>query len=857
MTAARHRQPFFWTSCHTDYIASSYRNPMRPDWLDALAQDVRYAARGLRAKPGFTAAVVITLALGIGANAAIFSIVDRLLFRPPPMLAHPELTHRIYLASTNRGKENFRQSIQYATYVDLTSWTHSFAHTAEFTLNKPAVGTGDEAREMNVGVVSASFFAFFDAPPALGRYFTAAEDMPPNGTPVTVLGYGMWQTKYGGSKDVLGTKLQIGPTLYTIIGVSPRGFVGLWPATPPVAYIPITVSAGASGVRLGKENWWQSYHWSFAQMIAQRKPNVSIEAANADLSNAARRSYEAQLVGSPRMPPIALSKPRGVVGSILAERGPRATDLGKVATLISGMALIVLLIACANVANLLLARALRRRREIAVRLALGVSRRRLLSQLLTESILLAIIAGIAGLVVAQWGGSLLRSLFLPDGAQTTVLGDTRTLVMAGVAVIAAGLLTGIAPAWQAGRVDLTNDLKSGAREGTYHRSRTRVALLIMQGALSVVLLVGAGLFVRSLHNVKGVRLGYDVDPVLLVDLNMRGVKLDSSRAIALRQQLVTAAQNLPGVEHAALHVTVPFWSQWNMRLVVAGIDSVERLGQFYLNAVSPDYFATLGTRVVRGRGIDMSDIDKAPHVMVVSDAMARILWPNKDAIGQCVRISADTMPCTYVVGIAENIKNSSLGGDDAGYFYYLPSAQFNPQQTGLVVRMRSEAALHADEVRRQLQRLMPNPSYITVTPFSEVIGGEMRSWKLGATMFVVFGLLALTLAAVGLYSVIAYNVVQRTHEMGVRLALGAQLRDVVRLVVGQGVRHGIAGIVIGAAIALASARWIKPLLFEVSPRDPIVYAIVTSVLLAVAIAASLVPARRAARVDPNVALRSE
>jgi len=243
--------------------------------------------------------------------------------------------------------------------------------------------------------------------------------------------------------------------------------------------------------------------------------------------------------------------------------------------------------------------------------------------------------------------------------------------------------------------------------------------------------------------------------------------------------------------------------------------------------------------------------------MVVSEAMARTLWPNKDAIGQCVKIRADTMPCTYIVGIAENIKNNSLGGDDTGYFYYLPSAQFNPQQGGLFVRMRGDAARHADEVRRQLQRLMPNPAYVTVTPFSDVIGGEMRSWKLGATMFVVFGLLALTLAAVGLYSVVAYSVVQRTHEMGVRIALGAQLGDVVRLVVGQGVRHGVAGIVIGCLIAIGAARWVKPLLFDESPRDPAIYAMVAVMLFGVAVVASLIPARRAARVDPNVALRSE
>ena len=824
--------------------------------LDAITQDVRYAARGLRAKPGFTVAVVVTLALGIGANAAIFSIVDRLLFRPPPMLAHPDLTHRVYLNSMFRGKENRRSYVQYARYVDFTNWTSSFAHIAQIRSSKLAVGTGDEAREMNVSITSASFFPFFDAPPVLGRYFSAAEDAPPNGTAVAVLGYGFWQTRYGGRTDVLGQKLQIGPLLYTIIGVAPRGFVGLWPSQPPVAFIPITAFAGSSGVRLGKEDWWKTYHWTFSETIAQRKPGVSLATANADLSNAYRRSYDAEVAGSPRQTPTALAKPHASVESILSERGPNKTTLAKVATLITGMALIVLLIACANVANLLLARALRRRREIAVRLALGVGRARLLSQLMTESVLLAVMGGIAGVVVGQLGGGLLRTLFLPEGAETSVIGDTRTLMIAGLGVLIAGILTGLAPALQAGRVELTNDLKSGAREGTYHRSGLRVGLLVLQGSLSVVLLVGAGLFVRSLRNVKSVRLGYDVDPVLIVNLNMRGVKLDSAREVALRQQLLETAQSIPGVEHAALNVTIPFWSTWSMDLRVAGIDSVGKLGEFDLNAVSPDYFATLGTRITRGRGIQSGDVANAPGAMVVSDAMARVLWPGKDAIGQCIRINADTVPCTYVVGIAENIKSGTLS-DEPSYFYYLSAAQFNPNRTGLFVRTHGDAARQADAIRRQLQRLMPSPAYITVTPFTEVIGQQTRSWKLGATMFVVFGVLALTLAAVGLYSVIAYNVVQRTHEMGVRIALGAQLKDVVKIVVGQGLRHGVAGILIGGIIAVGAARWVKPLLFEESPRDPLVYGIVTLVLLAVAITASWIPARRAARVDPNVALRSE
>jgi len=330
--------------------------------------------------------------------------------------------------------------------------------------------------------------------------------------------------------------------------------------------------------------------------------------------------------------------------------------------------------------------------------------------------------------------------------------------------------------------------------------------------------------------------------------------LDSAQTVELRQRLLQTAKTVPGVENASLEAAIPFWSQWSQRLFVEGIDTVR--GQFNLNPVSPSYFATMGTRLVRGRGFTDQDTPNAPRAAVISENMGKTLWPGRDPIGQCMRIGADTTPCTYVVGVAENIKDQSLAAD-SGYYYYLPAAQFNPTTGGLMVRTRGDAKRYIEPLRRRLQREMPGASYITLTPFSEVLGSQTRSWQLGATMFAAFGALALVLAAIGLYSVIAYNVAQRTHELGVRVALGAQARDVVRLVVVDGLRLAVAGVAIGAAIAFFASKWVKPLLFNVSPKDPAVFVLVALTLIGVAVVASWVPARRASRVDPNVALRSD
>jgi len=370
------------------------------------------------------------------------------------------------------------------------------------------------------------------------------------------------------------------------------------------------------------------------------------------------------------------------------------------------------------------------------------------------------------------------------------------------------------------------------------------------------LLVGAGLFVRSLGHIRHLPLGFDPDSVSVVNLQMRGVKLDSAGSVALRTRMLTEARSIPGVTHVSRQVTMPFWSSWNQQIHVAGIDSTERLGQFYLNAVTPDYFATMGTRLLRGRGMTEADVAGAPRAMVVSQAMAHVLWPDHEALGQCVRIGDDTVPCTTVVGVAENVKSQDLD-EDPGFFYYLSASQFNPDQGGLFVRTAMPGEAARDMIRRRLQDVMPGPSYITVTPLSEVFGNETRSWRLGATMFTVFGLLALALAAIGLYSVVAYNVAQRTHEMGVRVALGAEVRDLVRLVLREGLLLASVGVVLGGVVAVLAAPSLKSLLFQEQPRDPVVLIGVGVTLLAVATLASLVPARRASRVDPMQALRSE
>jgi predicted permease len=837
-------------------IKDDTRDVSGVSWLETLLQDLRYAMRGLRARPLFTTAVVLTLGLGIGANVAMFGIVDRLLLRTPPYLRDASRVHRLYLTSVTDGRDNTAATTEYTRYLDFSRLTKTLEATAAFTQRDFAIGVGEEAREMPVGIVSASFWSFFDAPPALGRYFTTREDSVPTGTPVVVLSYALWQTRYGGKPDVLGQSLQVGPVPCTIVGVAPPGFVGIADESDPAVFIPITLYGYGVSLQRGRTDYLTTYNWSWLSVLVRRKADATLAATNADLTSAYRVSWGLERALSRGLPTMDAARPRAAAEPVVRERGPNASRVTAVAVWIAGVATIVLLIACANVANLLLARAISRRREIALRLALGASRGRLLSQLLTESLVLGSLGGVAGVATAQWGGATLRALFLRDAGAMHVYADARTLAFAGVAALVTGLLTGLAPALRGARLSLAPALKVGPREGTYQRSRLRTGLLIAQGALSVFLLVGAGLFVRSLHNVRAMRLGYDVDPVLIVSPNFRGLRLPAEQRAELARRLVAAATAMPEVEAAARGISIPFWSIESAGFYVPGIDSVRKLGHFTAQMASSDYFRTMGTRIIRGRGITDADRADGQRVVVVSQGMANAVWPSRDPVGQCIMLDTRTAPCSMVVGVAENIHQNSLTENETLQLY-LPIEQVRPEEAVVFVRTHGAANAHAEAIRRELQKIMPGAAYVSVTPMRDVIDPNQASWRLGATMFLVFGVLALVLAAVGLYSVIAYGVAQRTQEIGVRIALGAGVGDVVRLVLGEGLRFAVVGIGLGTAIALGAGRWLGPLLFSVSPKDPWVYGIVAVVLLAAAVLASAIPAVRASRVDPNVALRAD
>ena len=833
---------------------STLRRELRAQSCDAALSDVRFALRGLRRNPAFSLAVVVTLALGIGVNAAMFGITDRLLLSPPAHVVDAENVARVLYQFTPSwsGVLTTTPILPYADYVALRERVPAFSDIAAYSFSSYSVlGRGEGAIELRIVFATASLFPTLGVAPALGRFFTDAEDALPRGERVLVLSHAFWQGRFGGDPGVIGRKVDIDNMSYQIIGVAPRGFTG-FEFQPVHAWAPVS----AVGPDRGGDHWHSTRNMYWLSAVARLAPGTGAELAR-EQASAAFVAANAERFSSDTTAGI-------VLGSVIAARAPAvgiATEhrSGRIALWLLGVSLLVLVISCANVANLFLARGLRRRRDIGVRMALGVSRMRLARQVLTETTVVALVGGALGLLLAHWGGQFTRSLLLPNVEWAGSPIDHRVLFFAGIAACASALLAGLIPAFHSTRADVVTLLRLGDR-GTYRRSPLQSGLVALQAMLSVVLLVGAGLFVRSLHQASSVPLGFDPDRVATFAWHSNGLDWDRARVHALYQAGLERVQTLPEVQAAALGTSEPMSSARYATIRVPGRDSVPvPPGEgLHFTPVSTDYFRTVGARIVRGRPFTDGDVAGSSPVSIVTESLAHLLWPGEDALGKCfVHVDEDEVVCREVVGVVENTHYSTVEGEPTAMIFS-PMAQA-PGGTWrtLFVRLNGDPATSIGAVRRALVQLEPGLPHVQAQLLRTRVDPQLQPWRLGATLFSAFGALALLLASLGLYGVIAYDVAQRRRELGVRVAFGARARNLVGMVLRDAMRVIVLGLLAGLAIAGWAAPRIEPLLFDVSAGDPIVLATVSMLLFAIGLAAATLPARRAARVQPIEALRDE
>jgi predicted permease len=830
------------------------------DLFDDLRDDVRFAVRGLRRDKVMASFIVVTLALGIGANAAMFSAVDRLLLRGPEGVADPSRVMRFYRTRhTGPNDGNTGSSFGWVSYDNFKHATHSFASAAAYSVNRTGItfGSGADAVLIPFGAATYDLFPLLGVRPQLGRFFGPGEDSPDAPQHVVVIGDALWTRAFGRDADVIGHKIKLGDEDYTVIGVAPPSFTG--PQLGPVdAWIPMSLQS--RGVT---DRWTASWNSQWLRIIARLKPGVSAQQASADATAAYRAAYGGN-------DPSFKAATLWVAPLSFDNSGHEATEMTIVRWLV-GVTAVVLLIACSNVANLLLARAVRRRREIAVRIALGAGRGRLTRLLLTESLLLAGFGAGAGLMVAWATSQLLRKVLLPGIEWPSAPVDLRVLGVSLAIAVAVGLVTGLAPAIRASRPDLTASLKAGARDGGGQTSRLRGALTISQAALSLVLLTGAGLFVRSLMHIRAIDLGFQPDRVLMVQVRYPAAAHigdpsavgEIARRRSVYIEAMRRARQLPGVEDASLSVGLPFQSSFGQFLRIPGWDSIPEFKAPgpSISAVAPDYFETLGSRLLEGRTFTAADRDGSEAVAIVSRAMARTFWHRDHVVGECLywSNSKDSLTtCSRIVGVVADAHAWGLKELPA-MNYYVPFGQERGMGgTALLVRPKPGHEVETTRtVRALLLSIDPSISFVNTSSMQDAIDPQVRPWRLGAAVFSLMGVLALVVAAVGLYSVMSYLVAQRTREIGVRLALGAQARSIVLLVLRNSVSMAAVGVAIGLVIVLWAGRFIAPLLFDTSPRDTGVLLGGAATLLAVSVLASAVPALRAKRVNPIEALRSD
>ncbi|MFN8573523.1 MAG: ABC transporter permease [Gemmatimonadaceae bacterium] len=814
-------------------------------WRD-VSTDLWQAVRGLFREPAFTATVALTLALGIGANATMFGVVDRLLLRPPPFVKDDGRLSLIYFQrqTPEFGLVTYR-SASYPAFENLRARHDIFDDVAAWWRTEFSLGRGTEARKVAGMIVTPNLFPLLGVHPVAGRFLTSDEWNEPAVNPVILSG-GFAEREFGSAQAALGHSIELNMISYVVTGVAPRGFTG--PRNLPVdVFVPFSVAAASQA----SPRWRTTNDMRWLEMVAHLRSGNSAASAGAAATVAHQQFGRAAKKGDSTVAVVA--------GPMIQSRGPEGSTQAKVALWLSAVSGIVLLIACANVANLLLARATRRRRELAVRLALGVARRRLVLQLLAESLTLAVLGGLAALLIAYWGSVGLRATLLRDIAWEDAPIDGRVALFTTIVIVVTGVLAGLAPALTSSRSDLTESLKAGTREGGGRRSRLRSALIMTQAALSVALLVGAGLFAMSFRRATTLDLGFVPDHLVFARPELSTIAKTPEEYEERWRAAVERVRSLPGVVNVSQSVTTPFESQWQEDLYLPESGKVPPLkgGGPYQNGVSPEFFPTLGARLLRGRTFSPTDdVKGAAPVVLINNAMARAVWPNQDPLGRCFRVAADTAPCTTIVGVVADARVTTLS-QPAAPQYFLPLGQWAPDMRVMFVRVSGVANDAVTPIRRTLSAMSSALPYTDVRAMSEIMEPELRSWRLGATMFSIFGLLAFIVAIVGTYSVVAYDVTQRRREIGVRMALGARRSHVLRDVVGHGLRTTGWGVGVGLLLAFVSTPLLATLLFETSPRDPAIFLSVAGVLILAAAAASLLPARQAARTDPARVLRSE
>lgn len=843
----------------------------RTQWLDVVGSDVRYALRGMRRSPGLAAAVVVILSLGVGANATMFGLIDRLLLRAPAHLADPD---RLALIQLTKPADSWYQTTHpYVVKTVLDQGVSDFSGVAVATPTAIVrrkyfpVGRGVSAERAAGALVSNNYFEVLGVRPALGRLFSPAADTASIPERVAVLGHGYWQRQYGGRADVLGRRIDLGTESFTIVGVLPSGFTGTEMRDVDV-WMPINAATGLHLVR-NDPQWRTSQNAQWLLVIARIKPGVDPRHAQAQATLAIRNWTRGQLKEITPARLARVDSTQVTFSSMIPGRAHWEWGMSgssgdvKITKLLAAASALLLLMGCANITNLLLVRALTRRREIAVRLSLGISRSRLIGQLLVEGLTLTVF-GIAGaLAVAAVGAQLVRRWLIGEGAFSGDLVDGRVLAF----TVAAGFLTGIAaslvPALQASRPDLSSALKSGSRMDSVRGSRLRDSLLMAQGAVAVVLLAGATMFMRSLQNANQLDLGLDADQVIMARIDQGTTGLNGEQTGVLFDEFVRRAEGVPGIRSVALASPLPFGGSWSTEIFLPGRTLAEAHRSVFQYFITPKYFGVMGVRTLAGRAL--GDDDRAGSAIAINEALAKRLWPRANAVGQCLKLDVDTMPCATVVGVVSNTRRQDLVEEQpVPQVYRLIPRPGEPAGGApaslnytLIARADGDPARLIEPVRRALQGVGPQVPYADVQTIRDRMGAQSRNWRLGARVFAAFAGLALILAGVGLFSVVAFTVGQRMYEFGVRTALGAKPGDLARLTIVRGVTPALGGIVIGVVLVLATGRFVEGLLFQESSRDPAALGTAMTVLLACAALASLIPAVRASRADPRTALTSE